>query len=116
MPLLGLSQSNPLKSWHCSEFNDQEKFSSIYWLLSRDAVSQDSINRFADEFLPEPKAATRQYNLFPGEAREFDDDFLIKLDEWREGLAVVFNRADAELTGAELTEAVQRTYGRRDDF
>ncbi len=54
----------------------------------------------------------RQYNLFPNETRDFDDDFLIKLDEWREQLAVVFKKADASLSSEELTEAVQRTLDR----
>jgi hypothetical protein len=101
-----------VKSWHCTEFADREKFAGIYWLLSREAVAQDSIDRFADEFLPEQQAAARQYNLFPGETRGFDDDFLIKLDGWREQLAVVFKGADAGLSSAHLTEAVQRTLDR----
>jgi adenine-specific DNA-methyltransferase len=56
--------------------------------------------------------AARQYNLFPGETRDFDDDFLIKLDEWREQLAISFKRADPGLDSNDLTEAVQRTLDR----
>jgi adenine-specific DNA-methyltransferase len=111
-PNINSAVSRVIKSWHCSEFADRDKFSAIYWLLSREAVAQDSIDRFADEFLPEQQAAARQYNLFPGETRDFDDDFLIKLDEWREQLAVVFKAADIGLSSEHLTETVQRTLDR----
>jgi len=109
-PNINSALSRVIKSWHCSEYSDPKKFAEIYWLLSREAVAQDSIGRFA--FLPDEQVAARQYNLFPEETREFDDDFLSKLDEWREQLAVAFKRAEKRLNGEELTEAVQRTLDR----
>ena len=111
-PNINSAVSRVVKSWHCSEFSDRTKFAEIYWLLSHEAVAEDSIDRFAAEFLPEQQAAARQYSLFPGEVRDFDDDFLIKLDEWREQLAVAFALADSELNSEHLTEAVQRTLDR----
>ena len=53
-----------------------------------------------------------RYSLFPGDTREFDDDFLERLDGWRERLAVSFKQADVTLTGEQLTECVQRTLDR----
>ena len=111
-PNINSAVSRVVKSWNCNEFFDRENFSEIYWLLSREAVSQDSIDRFAADFLPKQQVAARQYSLFPGEARDFDDDFLLKLDEWREQLAVAFALADSTLTSDQLTECVQRTLDR----
>ncbi len=108
-PNISSAVSRTVRSWHCNKFADREAFAEIYWLLSREAVADSSIDRFAADFLPEQQVATRQYSLFPGEARDFDDDFLIKLDEWREQLAVVFKRTDATLNSEDLTESVQRT-------
>jgi adenine-specific DNA-methyltransferase len=111
-PNIDSAVSRAIKSWNCNEFCEREKFSEIYWLLSREAVADDSIERFAEDFLPEQNRAARQYNLFPNEARDFDEDFLIKLDEWREQLAVIFKNTDTSLSSEDLTETVQRTLDR----
>lgn len=111
-PNINSAVSRVVKSWHNGEFVDRTKFAEIYWLLSHEAVAEDSIDRFSADFLPEQKAAARQYSLFPGEVRDFDDDFLIKLDEWREQLALAFKAADSTLDSEQLTEAVQRTLDR----
>jgi adenine-specific DNA-methyltransferase len=83
-PSIGSATSRVVRTWNCSQFGAREKFAEIYWLLSREAVVADSIERFADEHLPAQQVAVRQYRLFPSDTREFDDDFLAKLDEWRE--------------------------------
>ena len=101
-----------VRNWHCSEFANRGTFEEIYWLLSREAVAKGNIDMFAEEHLPEQQVAARQYSLFPGEAREFDDDFLQKLDGWRESLASVFKLANGALNGQQLTESVQRTLDR----
>ena len=111
-PNINSAVSRVVKSWHCSEFADRSKFEEIYWLLAREAVEEDSIERFAADFLPVQQVAARQYELLPTETRDFDDDFLIKLDEWREQLAVSFKQADTDLSSNDLTEAVQRTLDR----
>jgi hypothetical protein len=46
-PNINSATSRRVKSWHISEFTDGDKFSEIYWLLSREAVSEDSIDRYA---------------------------------------------------------------------
>ena len=56
-----------LKQLHYSEYADKEKFAEIYWLFSREAVSNGSIEKYADA-LPKPrgkkaKALKELYNL-----------------------------------------------------
>lgn len=91
-PNINSATSRVVKSWHCSQLQDRDKFSELYWLLSREAVAEGSIDRFAAEVLPIEQVAARQYNLFPGDTRDFDDDFLEQLDDWREQLAVAFTQ------------------------
>ena len=111
-PNINSATSRVVKSWHHSDLLDREKFAEIYYLLSRSAVANGSLDVFAEMELPPLQVAARQYTLFAGEARDFDEDFLDKLDEWRETLASVFKRARNELNGEELTECVQRTLDR----
>ena len=111
-PNIDSATSRIVHSWHCSDFEDREKFEKLYWLLSREAVGNGSIDWFAENELPVPQLAARQYSLFAGEAREFDDHFLQQLDDWRKSLATAFKRANNHLTGEQLTETVQRTLDR----
>ena len=111
-PNINSAVSRVITSWRCDEYFNKDKFSEIYWLLSREAVADGAIDRFAETVLPNEQTATRQYSLFAAETRNFDDDFLDKLDEWREQLAVVFKKTDNTLDGGQLTEIVQRTLDR----
>jgi len=111
-PDINTATSRVARSWHCTEYKERDKFAELYWLLSREAVATGSIENFADNELPEPETAIRQYTLFPGEIREFDDTFLQQLDTWRNVLASNFKSARADLNGAQLTECVQRTLDR----
>ncbi len=111
-PNIDTAAKRIVRTWHYTELENRDRFCELYWLLSREAVSNGSIENFARNELPPEQVAAKQYSLFPGEAREFDDDFLQKLDGWRERLARSFKRADTSLTGAQLTECVQRTLDR----
>lgn len=111
-PNINSAASRVVRSWHHSELLEREKFAEIYYLLSRKSVAEGSLDNFAATELPPLQVATKQYTLFPGEARDFDDDFLNKLDEWRETLAAVFKQTRQELDSEELTECVQRTLDR----
>jgi adenine-specific DNA-methyltransferase len=111
-PKIDSAESRIVLKWHCSEFKSQEKFAQLYWLLSRDAVSNGSIELFAETELPQQQSATKQYSLFAHEAREFDDVFLQQLDDWRQILATAFKKANKKLTNNQLTECVQRTLDR----
>ena len=111
-PNINSATTRVVASWSLRDFHDRERFGKLYWLLSREAVRDGSIERFAQTQLPIEGVAVRQYSLFPEEVRDFDDDFLGKLDNWRSQLAVILNRARKGLTGEQLTEAVQRTIDR----
>lgn len=111
-PRIDSVTSRIVRSWHYTDLKVLETFAELYYLFSRDAVASGSIQNFADNELPIPQTATRQYSLFAGEMKEFDDDFLNQMDEWRESLAVAFKQASAALTGDQLTECVQRTLDR----
>lgn len=111
-PNIDSAANRIVRTWQLTELNELDRFASLYWLLSREAVASGSIENFAaNELLPDQVAA-KQYSLFPGEVRPFDDDFLERLDEWRGRLALSFKRADETLTGQQLTECVQRALDR----
>ncbi len=40
-PKIDSAVSRAVKSWNCSEFCERDKFSEIYWLLSREAVADE---------------------------------------------------------------------------
>ncbi len=95
-----------LKSFHYTDYADKEKFAWIYYLLSHEAVADGAIEKFAAQ-LSKPKGKAVRVVVTP-----FDEAFLIELDGFRESLAKAFKKANQELDGEELTEAVQRTIDR----
>lgn len=111
-PNINSATSRVVRSWHHSDLLNRDKFAEIYYLLSRSAVAKSSLELFAETELPAQQVAAKQYTLFAGEVRDFDEDFLDKLNQWRESLAAVFKRTRNELNGEELTECVQRTLDR----
>ena len=111
-PNINSSVSRIVDKWHCDDFKSRESFERLYWLLSREAVMNGSIENYAENELPPPQSAVKQYSLFAHDVREFDDDFLQQLDDWRVSLASAFKKADNTLTDTQLTEAVQRTLDR----
>jgi hypothetical protein len=100
-----------IKKYHYSNYVDVEKFAEIYWLLSREAVAQNSIEKFA-ETLPKPRGKAVQKGLFKGGYQSIDNAFLIELDEIRDTLAKSFKKANPHLESEELTEMTQRTIDR----
>ena len=111
-PNINSSVSRIVDKWHCDDFKSRESFERLYWLLSREAVMNGSIENYAENELPPPQSAVKQYSLFAHDVREFDDDFLQQLDDWRVSLASAFKKADNTLADTQLTEAVQRTLDR----
>ncbi len=111
-PNINSAASRIVRSWSYADYQDAEKFAEIYYLFSRAAVAEGSLEAFAQNQLPPVKAAVRQYTLFASEARDFDEDFLIQLDEWRLTLASTFKQTRSDMTGEQLTECVQRTLDR----
>lgn len=101
-----------IKRFHYSDYSDEQKFAEIYWLFSREAILNNSLEKFA-EGLPKPKGKAYQKALFAFEKHlTIDDAFLEEIDGIRVTLAKAFKKNDDTLNSEELTEATQRTIDR----
>ena len=100
-----------IERYHYSEYKDKEKLSRIYYLLSHEAVEDNSIEKRAAE-LPKPRGKDVKKGLFKGGEQSIDESFLKELDEIRITLAKIFKKNNQKLTSEELTEATQRTIDR----
>lgn len=97
-----------LQRFTVADYLDKEEFAKIYWLFSREAVSDNSLAKYAAS-LPGAEDATPSARH---EYQRIDTAFLAELDRFRELLAAAFKAANAKLTGYELTEITQRTLDR----
>ncbi len=100
-----------IKSFHYSDYLNEETFAEIYFLFSREAVANQSLEKFA-ESLPKPKGKGIKPSALKDGYQKVDEAFLETLDEWRETLAKNFKAKNPALNGEALTEAVQRTLDR----
>jgi type I restriction-modification system DNA methylase subunit len=100
-----------IRKSHCFDCTDEQKFKEIYYLLSRQAVNNGSIERFVENQL-KATGRVQQKKLFNDAHLEIDESFLQELDKYREELAKMFKRENLHLTSEELTEATQRTLDR----
>lgn len=101
-----------IKRYHYLEYTDREKFAEIYWLFSREAVVNNSLEKRAEE-LPKPRGKSVQTSLFPLEKHlAIDDAFLEEIDGIREKIAKALKINDESLNSDELTEASQKTIDR----
>lgn len=98
-----------LKQYHYADYADKDKFAEIYWLFSREAVADSSIEKYAAE-LPKPKG--KKAKLTRAILQSIDEAFLEELDEIRTNLAKSFKKNNEHLSSEELTEATQRTIDR----
>lgn len=98
-------------AFHYRDYLDTEKFSRIYWLFSREAIANGSLEKYAAT-LPKPRGGSKQLGLFKDGTQKIDESFLEELDEYRLILARTFKKTDASLDGDTLTELVQRTLDR----
>lgn len=98
-----------IKQFHYSEYADKGKFAEIYWLFSREAVADGSIEKYAAA-LPKPKG--KKAKLTKAVLQSIDEAFLEELDEIRTNLAKSFKKSNEHLSSEELTEATQRTIDR----
>jgi type I restriction-modification system DNA methylase subunit len=96
--------SQNIRKFHFHDYEDEGKFAEIYWLFSREAVANSSLEKFAAT-LPKKRAKDVQ----PG---DIDERFLNDLDEFRDELARAFKNANPNLDGETLTELTQRTLDR----
>lgn len=103
--------NNKIKQYHYSDFLNEEKFSEIYWLLSREAVANNSLEKFA-ESLTKPKGKVILKGTHRGIYQSIDEAFLEELDEIRNSLAKAFKKANPHLESEPLTEMTQRMIDR----
>lgn len=87
------------------------EFDHLYWLFSREAVCNGSIEKFTAG-LPTSRRAPSQHGLFQGGYRSVDVALLDTLEEWRDQLARSLKNRNAWLDGPALTEVTQRILDR----
>ena len=106
-PDIDTALNHCLEKFHYSDYHDREKFSFIFHLISRDAVANGSLEKFADG-LPKKRGKAIQR----GSPKGIDDAFLEELDGYRDTLARAFKNNNTQLDGDTLTEITQRTIDR----
>jgi type I restriction-modification system DNA methylase subunit len=110
-PNIGDTLSRVIKKFAFADYANSEKFAEIYWLFSREAVANHSLQKYAETLSP-PKSRTFRTELFKRADQPPDESFLIKLDGYREILAKAFKVKNPNLNGVQLTEITQRTLDR----
>ena len=110
-PDIQTALSRRIARYHYSDYARQDLFAEIYWLFSREAVADGSLEKRSKE-LPKPKGKSVQKGLFPGGYQSIDESFLSELDTFRNALARAFKRRNPVLDSEVLTEIVQRTLDR----
>lgn len=110
-PDIDTSLDHVISRFHFSDYGSKEKFAEIYYLISHEAVSNGSLDKFA-ESLPKKRGKSVQRGLFKGGYQSIDSAFLEELDEYRDILARNFKNHNPELDGEILTEITQRTIDR----
>jgi hypothetical protein len=111
-PDLGTALQRAARKYQYTEYLDREKFAEIYHLFSREAVTNGSLEKFAETYLAKAAGRAVQRGLFRKGYQSIDESFLQELDEYREQLARAFKNENPQLGSAELTEATQRTLDR----
>jgi len=109
-PDLQTALQRNLKTFHYSQFADQETFAEIYWLFSREAVAGGSLEKYAAA-LPKKRGAAQRGLAGDGD-QPVDEAFLEELDAHRDALARIFKNHNPTLDGETLTEVAQRTLDR----
>jgi len=110
-PDLETALHRAIMKYHYSDYSKREKFGEIYWLFSREAVADGSIEKRSKE-LPKARGKAVQRGLFAGGYQRIDESFLTKLDEYRITLARTFKNSNPHLNNEALTELAQRTLNR----
>jgi len=81
-PDIATALSRNYRSYDYREYTNQNKFAEIYWLFSREAVGNGSLQKHAAE-MPKPRGKAVQHGLFRGGYQSIDESFLEELDEYR---------------------------------
>lgn len=110
-PNIETAANSILKSFHYTDFTNDEKFSEIYFLFSREAVLENSIEKYV-ESLGKFKGARKAKLFNTSIIQPIDQEFLKELDEQRLSLARAFKARNQQLDSETLTEITQRTLDR----
>src|SRR6058998_480691 len=97
--------------YHYTDYASEESFRTIFYLFSREAVTNGSIQEFA-KGLPKISRMRATRGVASDEHQSIDESFLQELDDFREELARAYKRKNPELDSAALTEVTQRTLDR----
>jgi hypothetical protein len=100
-----------IRKFHYSDYTNIDAFAFIFYMFSRDAVANGSIEKFTAT-LPTKRGKAVQRGLVKGGYQGIDEAFLEDLDEYRDILARAFKNNNATLDGETLTELTQRTIDR----
>jgi type I restriction-modification system DNA methylase subunit len=111
VPDIDTALDRALETFRYTDYLDKDAFRKIFYLFSRDDVSEGSIERYAHT-LPKPTGKAKQRTLFGGGYQRLDEKFLSELDQYREELARAFLAGNGGLDGYQLTEVTQRTIDR----
>jgi type I restriction-modification system DNA methylase subunit len=103
-PKIDKALSRNIRKYKYPDYEDAEKFAEIYWIFSREAVANGSLEKFIATL---PKRRAKDV-----EPSEIDDSFLKMLDQLRDELARLFKNKNPKLDGDCLTEITQRTLDR----
>lgn len=106
------SANTAVRKYNFIQYKDEEIFKEIYYLFSREAVADNSINNFIQTQIPKKKLKERQLKIFGGGYKAVDDDFLEYIDDLRLNLARGFFAKNNQLLPKQLTEATQKTIDR----
>ena len=104
-------QYGALEKFHYTDYADEEKFRRLYHLFSREDVGRGALEEYVAG-LPKPGRRGGVQQGARGAYQSIDESFLQDLDAYREQLARAFKQGNAQLDGAQLTEATQRTLDR----
>lgn len=102
---------NEIKYYRYEDYANEDVFSEIYWLFSREAIVAGNLTTFI-ESLPKPKTKEKQLKLFGGKYQSIDESFLNYIDDIRLQMAQAFHANNPTLDHYDLTEATQRTIDR----
>ena len=102
---------NEIKYYRYEDYANEDVFSEIYWLFSREAIVAGNLTTFI-ESLQKPKAKEKQLKLSGGKYQSIDESFLNYIDDIRLQMAQAFHANNPTLDYYDLTEATQRTIDR----
>ncbi len=110
-PDIGNILDKSVQKFNFSQYKDINEFAKIYWLFSREAVSQDSLNKYSESLL-KPRGKAIPASLFKGGYASIDETFLEDIDQIRLALANALVKDGLSLSSIELTEATQKIIDR----